>query len=136
MPVNVAVTQTVHLRSANGFNAGLRRTDPLAAVGQRHVQPVGAIPAISGWVIDAIIGGIGCRIAIFVEVVIEGAGEQDVAGDGRMVERGGGLHGVVRCAGRNHQRRVIRTRGVGFTVVARLSRLTVESAGTQIAVGA
>jgi hypothetical protein len=43
-----------------------------------------------------------------VEVVVEGAGEQDVAGNGGMIERGSGLHRVIRRAGGNNQRRIIR----------------------------
>ena len=51
-----------------------------------------------------------------------------------MIEGSGGLHSVIRRASNNDQRRIIRSRGVGFTVVARLRRLTVEATGTQIAV--
>jgi hypothetical protein len=63
-PVYVAVAQAIHLRSADSLNAGLRCTDPFAAVGQGDIQLIGAIPAVGGWVIDAVIGGIGCRIAV------------------------------------------------------------------------
>ena len=134
MPVYIAVAFTIHLRRADGLNAGLRGTHPFTAVGQRDIQLVGIIPAVGSWVIDAVIGGIRCRIAILVEVVIKGAGEKDVAGNGRVIEGSGGLHSVIRRASHNDQRRIIRSRGVGFTVVARLRRLTVEAAGTQIAV--
>ena len=134
MPVYVAVALAIHLRSADSFNAGLRCTHPLTAVGQRDIQFIGTIPAVGGWVIDAIFCGIRCRIAILVEVVIKGAGEKNVTRNGRVIEGSGGLHGVIRRTGSNDQRRIIRSRGVGFTVVARLRRLTVEAAGAQIAV--
>ena len=134
VPVNVAVALAIHLRSADSFNAGLRCTDPLAAVSQRNIQCIGTVPAVGGWVIDTIFSGIRYRIAILVEVVIKCAGEKNVTRYGRVIEGSGGLHGVIRRAGRNDQRRIIRSRGVGFTVVARLRRLTVEPVGAQIAV--
>ena len=133
-PVNAAVTLTIHLRGADRFNAGLCCANPFAAVGQCDIQLIGTIPAVGGWVIHTVFGGIGCRVAILVEVIVEGAGEQDIAGNGRVIEGGGGLHGVVRRAGRDDQCRVICAGRVGFTVVARLRGLTIEPAGTQIAV--
>ncbi len=113
----------------------MRSANPFAAVSQRDIQLIGTIPAVGGWVIHPVFGGIGCRVAIFVEIVVEGAGEQNIAGNGRVIKRGGGLHRVIGRARSNYQRRVICPGRVGFTVVARLRGLTVEPAGTQIAVG-
>ena len=72
-PVYVAVALAIHLRRADSLNAGLRSTDPFAAVGQGDIQLIGAVPAVGGRVIDTVFGGIGCRIAVRVEVVVEGA---------------------------------------------------------------